>query len=83
MRRYTGHVRSVERWPGVAPEYRWATELFDELMETTDQTPAQLRARAAELRAQAQATDASGHRGAGMMLADRYEAAAATRETAA
>jgi hypothetical protein len=74
-------VRSVERWPGVASEYGWATELFDELMETTDQTPAQLRARAAELRAQA--TDAEGHRSAGMMLADRYEAAAATRETAA
>jgi hypothetical protein len=82
-RRYTDVVRSVDRWPGVAPEGRWATELFDELMETTNRTPAELRAHASELRAQADATDITGYRSAYVMLAARCEETAAARETAA
>jgi hypothetical protein len=76
-------VRSVDKWPGVAPEGRWATELFDELMEATERTPAELRARAAELRVQADTTEIAGHRSACVMLAQRYEATATSRETAA
>ena len=76
-------MRSVDRWPGVAPEGRWATELFDELMETTDRTPAELRDCASELRAQADATEITGYRSACVMLAERYEETATARETAA
>lgn len=82
-RRYTDDVRSVDRWPDVAPEGRWATELFDELMETTDRTPAELRARARELRAQADTTEIAGHRSAALLLVARYEETAAALETAA
>lgn len=76
-------MRSVETWPGVAPEGRWATELFDELMEETDRSPAELRARAGELRARAEATEIAGHRAAALLLAARYEGTASARETAA
>jgi hypothetical protein len=76
-------VRSGDKWPGVAPEGRWATELFDELMEATERTPAELRTRAAELRVQADATEVTGHRSACVMLAERYEETATRQETAA
>lgn len=76
-------MRSVDTWPGVAPEGRWATELFDELMEMTDRTPAELRARAGELRMQADTTEIAGYRAAALQLAARYEDTAAALETAA
>jgi hypothetical protein len=43
----------------------------------TDQAPEELRARANELRAEAEATDIKGIRDAALALADRYEEAAA------
>lgn len=72
-------MRSIDRWPGVAPEGRWATELFDALMEETDRSPAELRARARQLRAQADTTEIAGHRAAALLLAARYQETAATR----
>ncbi len=82
MRGYTRSVRPVERWPGVAVEGRWATELFDELMERTDRSPFELRARAGELRAQARTTELGGYQSACRLLASRYEETAAAREAA-
>ncbi len=70
---------SVEHWPDVAPEARWATELMDELLATTTQTSEELLARARELRAQAAATDIEGFRSAALKLAVRYEQTAAAR----
>ena len=70
---------SVRRWPGVAAEARWATELMDELLETTTQTPEELLSRADELRAQAASTDIDGYRTGCLKVADRYEQTAALR----
>ena len=72
-------MSSVEHWPDVAPEARWATELMDELLATTTQTPEELLARAGELRAQAAATDIEGYRMGALKLAVRYEQTAALR----
>ena len=52
---------------------------MDELLESTDQTPEQLLARAGELRSEAARSEIVGHREAALALADRYEAAAAAR----
>jgi hypothetical protein len=78
-RRYTDLMRSVDTWDGIAPEGRWATELFDELMETTTQTPEALLARARQLRMEANATEIDGFRTGCLKLAQRYEQTAAAR----
>ena len=72
-------MSSVEHWPDVAPEARWATELMDELLATTTRTSEELLARARELRAQAAATDIDGYRTGALKLAVRYEQTAAVR----
>jgi hypothetical protein len=72
-------MSSVEHWPDVAPEARWATELMDELLATTTQAPEELLTRAGELRAQAAATDIEGYRTGALKLAVRYEQTAALR----
>jgi hypothetical protein len=74
---------SVEHWPDVAPEARWATELMDELLATTTQTSEELLDRARELREQAAATDIKGYRAGALKLAVRYEQTAAARVAAA
>lgn len=85
MRRagYTERVDTHVTWDDIAAEAPAVTEMIEEMMATTDQTPAELRARARELRAQADATDINGCRSAYVMLAARYEETAAARETAA
>ena len=72
-------MASVRHWSGVAPEARWATEIMDELLETTTQTPEELLERAEDLRAQAAATDIEGYRTGYLKVADRYEQTAAAR----
>lgn len=72
-------MASVRRWPGVAPEARWATEIMDELLDTTTQTPEELLERAEDLRAQAAATDIEGYRTGYLKVADRYAQTAAAR----
>ncbi len=76
-------MSSVEHWPDVAPEARWATELMDELLATTTQTAEELLARARELRAEAAATDIEGYRAGALKLAARYEQTAAARVASA
>jgi hypothetical protein len=70
-------MSSVRPWPEVPAEHRWAIELMEERLENTELTPEELRARANELRAQAEATDIKGIRDASLALADRYEQTAA------
>jgi hypothetical protein len=72
-------MASVEQWPDVAPEARWAVELMDELLATTNQKPEELLARARELRTQAAASDIEGYRTGCLKLASRYEQTAAAR----
>jgi hypothetical protein len=66
-------------WPEVRDEDRWAIELMEDRLENTRQSPAELRARAVDLRAEAQQTDMIGIRDAALALAERYEQAAAAR----
>ena len=50
-------MSSVEHWPDIAPEARWAAELMEELLATTTQTSEELLDRARELGEQAAATN--------------------------
>lgn len=75
-------MSEVRPWPDVGEEGRWAIELMEELLATTDQTPEQLNDRAADLRAYAARTDIEEYREATLAVADRYEATAAARVTA-
>jgi hypothetical protein len=52
---------------------------MEELLADTEQTPEELRARARELRGQAEASEFEGQRDAYLALADRYEKAATAR----
>lgn len=72
-------MSSVEHWPDVAPEARWATEMMDELLASTTRSSDELLDRARELRTKAATTDIDGYRSAYVKLADRFEQAAAAR----
>lgn len=67
--------RDVEPWPQLASEDQWAIELMSDLLESTEQEPVELRARAAKLRKAAHEGD-PGQRAAALALADRYDQAA-------
>lgn len=70
---------TMRQWPDVPENQRWVIELMEERLERTRQTPAELMARAQELRAEAAKTEIKGFRDAALALADRYEEAAAAR----
>lgn len=70
---------STHPWPDIPDEQRWSLELIEERLERTTQPARELSARAEELRAQVAQTDIEGHRDAALVLADRYEQAAAAR----
>jgi hypothetical protein len=77
--RYNRLMSAAENWPDVDPQARWATDLMDELLQTTTQTPEELLARAHDLRAKAAATDIDGFRSGYLKVANRYEQTAAAR----
>lgn len=52
---------------------------MEELLEDSSQTPEELHVRAEELRVEAAETDIKGVRDAALVLAERYEPAAAAR----
>jgi len=56
---------------------------MEECLERTTQGPGELLERAAELRFEAGRTDIDGYRDADLVLADRYEQAAARRHKSA
>jgi hypothetical protein len=68
---------AVRPWPDI-PD-RWPIDLMEELLADTEQTPDELKARARQLRGEADRTDIDGYRDAYLALADRYEQAASTR----
>jgi CRP-like cAMP-binding protein len=70
-------------WPDLPEKHRRALELMEKRLKSTTQPARELSARAEELRAQAAQTDIDGYRDAALMLADRYEQAAASRLTSA
>jgi hypothetical protein len=72
----------IRPWPPLLEEDRWLAELMDQRLRETTQSPEDLRARARELRSQAEQSEMKGARDAALALADRYEQAAASRLTA-
>jgi hypothetical protein len=74
---------AVRPWPDIPDEHRWPIDLMEELLADTEQTPDELRARAHQLRGEAEASEWGGQRDAYLVLADRYEQAAARRLAAA
>ncbi len=76
-------MATVDHWAGVAPEARYFTESMDELLANTTRSAEELLDRAGELRAKAAATDIEGFRDAYLMLAKRFEYAAAERVASA
>ena len=66
-------------WPDLRDEDRWLIAAMEERLQTSDQSPDEMRARARELREQAEQSDAKGIRDAALALAERYEQAASAR----
>ncbi len=56
--------------------------MMEKRLRETSQTPTELRARARELRVEAEQTDLKGIQDAALALAERYEEAAAARVAA-
>ena len=71
----------VKPWPEALGEHGEVVGLFEETLAETTQTSDELRARARELREEAEQTEILGHREAALAMADRYERAAAARVT--
>ena len=78
MRRYAHRVSTLP-WPPLHDEDRWLLAAMEHRLRDGKQSPEQLRARARELRAQAEKSDIEGVRDARMALAGRYEDTAAAR----
>ena len=66
-------MASAQPWPAVPDEHRWVVDLMEKRLDGTRQSPEELRARAAELRAEAERTEVEGFREAVLALAERYE----------
>jgi hypothetical protein len=66
-------------WPDLRDEDRWLIAAMEERLHTSDQSSDGLRARARELREQAEQSDVKGIRDAALAVAERYEHAASAR----
>lgn len=66
-------------WPMLHEEDRWLTQAMDQLIRESTQSADQLRVRARELRDEAARSNLRGIRQASLVLANRYERAAAER----
>jgi hypothetical protein len=69
-------MAAVRPWPELLEEDKWLVELMEEQFEKADLSADQLRARAAELRQQADDPHLCVSREMALALAERYEAAA-------
>ncbi len=72
-------MMSVRPWPALRDEDRWLIAAMEERLRRDGQEPSELRARASDLRAQAERSDIEGVRDAALAIAERYEDAAAAR----
>jgi hypothetical protein len=69
----------VQPWPELSEEDHWLTEAMDRRLRESTLSAQELRARARELRTQAEQSEFKGARDAALALADRYEQAATAR----
>lgn len=72
----------VRAWPALRDEDHWLTDAMERRLSESTQSAEQLRARARDLRAEAEQTDVRGIRNAALALAERYEQAATVRLSA-
>jgi hypothetical protein len=72
----------VRPWPVLHDEDRWLTDAMERRLRDSTQSVDQLRARAQELRAEAEQSDVKGIGEAALALAERYEHAATARLSA-
>lgn len=72
-------MATLRPWPEVLEEDRWLIDYMEERFEQSTQTPDEMRARAAHLRAEADRAEWKGSRDMSLALAERYEQAAAAR----
>lgn len=79
LRAGTMPAMTAPPWPELNEEDQWLVGAMERRLRESKRTPAQLRARASELRAQAEQTDIKGIRDAALALAAQYEYAAAER----
>ena len=70
------------RWPDVDEHGEWAIAALERQLNEEWRSAASLRARADELRAQAQTLEIPAMREATLLIAERYEEAAAARTSA-
>jgi hypothetical protein len=69
----------VLTWPTLNPGDQWLTAAMEKAMWESNQTPAEMRAQARKLRAEAAEADIKGIREACLTLAANYEQVAAER----
>lgn len=73
-------MADLKPWPeGLVDAHPDVVRLFEETFAETTQTAEELRARARELRDEAETTEILAYREVAIALADRYEQAAASR----
>ena len=73
---------NVQPWPELPDEDRWLTDAIDSDLRETTESAEELRARAHQLRVEAEQSEVKGMREAALALADRYEQAATARLSA-
>jgi hypothetical protein len=69
-------------WPVLQDEDRWLADAMERRLYDSARSTEQLRARARDLRAEAEQSDVKGIRDAALALAERYEHAATVRLSA-
>lgn len=72
-------MSGIRPWPSLREEDRWLTTTMEERLSDSTMSPDDMRARARELREQADASDIDGVRKAALALAERYEHEAGAR----
>ncbi len=72
----------VRPWPTLPDQDQWLTDAMERRLRESTQSPEQLRARASELRAEAEQGEVQGIRDAALALAERYEQTASARLSA-
>jgi hypothetical protein len=70
---------SARPWPALRDEDQWLADAMERRLRDSTQSPEEMRARARELRVEAEQGDVRGVCDAKLALAERYEQAAATR----
>lgn len=72
-------MSSLDAWPQLNEGERWIADALEEMFADPTMSPGEMRARAAELRAEVEQAGMPGLRPASLQLAERFDQAAAAR----